>query len=453
MTAEFNWDDARIFLAIARVGTLSGAADKMNMGIATVSRLLDRLEQALNVPLFSRHQSGYRLTDDGEALLARAEALEYAGLAFGEAAQLQGHVAGVVRLATSDNLATHFILPSLKGLLDHYPELRVEVLSGVQPVNLHRRDAGFAVVVAIMLAIDLLLQGRRGSHSMTMKQAAGWSILWVTLSLLFNAAFWWYLVQTQGRAVADPQALAFLTGYLIEKALAVDNVFVWLMLFSYFAVPPALQRRVLVYGVLGAIVLRTIMIFAGSWLISQFDWLLYVFGAFLLFTGVKMALAKEDDSGIGDKPLVRWIRSHLRMTDKIESERFFTRKNGVLFATPLLLVLILVELSDVIFAVDSIPAIFAVTTDPFIVLTSNLFAILGLRAMYFLLAGVAERFSMLKYGLSVILVFIGVKMLIVDFYHIPVAISLGVVGGILTVTLLINAWVNKQHDKQRKLPE
>lgn len=312
---------------------------------------------------------------------------------------------------------------------------------------------GFAVVVAIMLAIDLLLQGRRGSHSMTMKQAAGWSILWVTLSLLFNAAFWWYLVQTQGRAVADPQALAFLTGYLIEKALAVNNVFVWLMLFSYFAVPPALQRRVLVYGVLGAIVLRTIMIFAGSWLISQFDWLLYVFGAFLLFTGVKMALAKEDDSGIGDKPLVRWIRSHLRMTDKIESERFFTRKNGVLFATPLLLVLILVELSDVIFAVDSIPAIFAVTTDPFIVLTSNLFAILGLRAMYFLLAGVAERFSMLKYGLSVILVFIGVKMLIVDFYHIPVAISLGVVGGILTVTLLINAWVNKQHDKQRKLPE
>ena len=312
---------------------------------------------------------------------------------------------------------------------------------------------GFAVVVAIMLAIDLLLQGRRGSHSMTMKQAAGWSILWVTLSLLFNAAFWWYLVQTQGRAVADPQALAFLTGYLIEKALAVDNVFVWLMLFSYFAVPPALQRRVLVYGVLGAIVLRTIMIFAGSWLISQFDWLLYVFGAFLLFPGVKMALAKEDESGIGDKPLVRWIRSHLRMTDKIESERFFTRKNGVLFATPLLLVLILVELSDVIFAVDSIPAIFAVTTDPFIVLTSNLFAILGLRAMYFLLAGVAERFSMLKYGLSVILVFIGVKMLIVDFYHIPVAISLGVVGGILAVTLLINAWVNRQHDKQRKLPE
>ncbi len=206
-----------------------------------------------------------------------------------------------------------------------------------------------------------------------------------------NAAFWWYLVQTEGRAVADPQALAFLTGYLIEKSLAVDNVFVWLMLFSYFSVPAALQRRVLVYGVLGAIVLRTIMIFTGSWLISQFDWILYIYGAFLLFTGVKMALAHEDESGIGDKPLVRWLRGRLRSgPDTIDNEHFFVRKNGLLYATPLMLVLILVELSDVIFAVDSIPAIFAVTTDPFIVLTSNLFAILGLRAMYFLLAGVAE---------------------------------------------------------------
>lgn len=307
---------------------------------------------------------------------------------------------------------------------------------------------GFAVVVVIMLSIDLLLQGRRGAHAMSMKQAAGWSILWVTLSLLFNAAFWWYLAETQGREAADPQALAFLTGYLIEKSLAVDNVFVWLMLFSYFSVPPALQRRVLVYGVLGAIVLRTIMIFAGTWLITQFEWLLYVFGAFLLFTGVKMALAKEDESGIGEKPMVRWLRGHLRMTDTIENEHFFVRKNGLLYATPLLLVLIMVEFSDVIFAVDSIPAIFAVTTDPFIVLTSNLFAILGLRAMYFLLSGVAERFSMLKYGLAVILVFIGIKMLIVDFYHIPIAISLGVVFGILTITLVINAWVNHQRDKK-----
>ncbi|QQE46043.1 TerC family protein [Hafnia alvei] len=305
----------------------------------------------------------------------------------------------------------------------------------------------FAVIVVIMLAVDLLLQGRRGAATMTLRQAAIWSLVWVSLSLLFNAGLWWYLSETMGRAVADKQALAFLTGYLIEKALAVDNVFVWLMLFSYFSVPPNLQRRVLVFGVLGAIILRTIMIFAGSWLVTQFQWILYVFGAFLLFTGVKMALAKEDDGDIGDKPLVRWIRSHLRMTDKIENEHFFTRRNGVLFATPLLLVLILVELSDVIFAVDSIPAIFAVTTDPFLVLTSNLFAILGLRAMYFLLAGVAERFSMLKYGLSVILVFIGFKMLIMDLYHIPISVSLSVVAGILVLTLVINVFVNRRNDR------
>ena len=293
---------------------------------------------------------------------------------------------------------------------------------------------GFAVVVAIMLAIDLLLQGRRGAHGMTMKQAAAWSLVWVTLSLLFNAAFWWYLVQTEGRAVADPQALAFLTGYLIEKSLAVDNVFVWLMLFSYFSVPAALQRRVLVYGVLGAIVLRTIMIFTGSWLISQFDWILYIFGAFLLFTGVKMALAHEDESGIGDKPLVRWLRGHLRMTDTIDNEHFFVRKNGLLYATPLMLVLILVELSDVIFAVDSIPAIFA-----------------GKALAAKCKAQVAEQSKSFRSrpGLAVILVFIGIKMLIVDFYHIPIAVSLGVVFGILVMTFIINAWVNYRHDKQR----
>jgi TerC family integral membrane protein len=307
----------------------------------------------------------------------------------------------------------------------------------------------FAVVVIIMLAIDLLLQGRRGAQTMTFKQAAVWSLIWVSVSLLFSAVFWWYLDGSAGREIANTQTLAFLTGYVLEKSLAVDNVFVWLMLFSYFSVPANLQRRVLIYGVLGAIVLRTIMIFAGSWLVTQFSWILYIFGAFLLFTGVKMAMAhNEDASAVGDKPVVRWLRSHLRMTDSLEGEKFFTRRNGVLFATPLLLVLIMVELSDVIFAVDSIPAIFAVTTDPFIVLTSNLFAILGLRAMYFLLANVAERFSMLKYGLALVLIFIGIKMLIVEFYHIPIAVSLGVVGGILAVTLLINAWVNRKNDRK-----
>ncbi|NPE53292.1 TerC family protein [Dickeya dadantii] len=302
----------------------------------------------------------------------------------------------------------------------------------------------FAIIVVVMLAIDLFYQGKKGSTVMTFKQAAVWSVIWVALSILFNAGFWWYLTGIAGREVADAQALAFFTGYLIEKALAVDNVFVWLMLFSYFAIPAQYQRRVLIYGVLGAIVLRTIMVFAGSWLVSQFQWLLYLFGAFLLLTGLKMALAKADDTAIGNKPVVRWLRSHLRMTDNLQGEHFFIRQNGLLYATPLFLVLVMVEISDVIFAVDSIPAIFAVTTDPFIVLTSNLFAILGLRAMYFLLAGVAQKFSMLKYGLAVILIFIGIKMMLIDLFHIPVAISLSVVAAILLVTILINIWVNRR---------
>ncbi|OSN06483.1 TerC family protein [Lonsdalea iberica] len=302
----------------------------------------------------------------------------------------------------------------------------------------------FAAIVVVMLAIDLFSQGKKGSSVMTFKQAASWSIVWITMAVLFNAGFWWYLNSTMGREIADAQALAFFTGYLIEKALAVDNVFVWLMLFSYFAIPAQYQRRVLIFGVLGAIVLRTIMVFAGSWLVTQFQWLLYIFGAFLLFTGVKMAMAKEDDAAVGDKPVVRWLRKHLRMTDTLQGERFFTRQNGLLYATPLFLVLIMVEISDVIFAVDSIPAIFAVTTDPFIVLTSNLFAILGLRAMYFLLSGVAEKFSLLKYGLAVILIFIGVKMMLIDLFHIPVSLSLGIVAAILLVTILINIWVNRR---------
>lgn len=302
----------------------------------------------------------------------------------------------------------------------------------------------FAVIVIAMLAVDLLYQGRKGAATMTFRQAAAWSLIWVTLSLAFNAGFWWYLKGTLGVEVANTQALAFLTGYLIEKALAVDNVFVWLMLFSYFGVPAHYQRRVLVYGVLGAIILRTLMVFGGSWLVTQFQWLLYVFGAFLLFTGLKMVFSKDNGGDLGDKSLVRWLRAHLRMTDTIENKRFFLRRNGILYATPLFLVLILVEISDVIFAVDSIPAIFAVTTDPFIVLTSNLFAILGLRAMYFLLAGVAEKFSLLKYGLAVILVFIGTKMMLIDLFHIPIVISLGVVASILAVTLLINLWVNQR---------
>lgn len=303
--------------------------------------------------------------------------------------------------------------------------------------------AVFSFIIIAMLMIDLLLQGKKTEKIMTLKDAACWSMLWVSLAMMFNLGFWYHLSQEVGKDLADVQALAFLTGYLIEKALAIDNVFVWLMIFSYFSVPFQLQRRVLILGVLGAILLRVIMIFSGSYLISQFSWLLYVFGAFLVLTGARMALAREGSTSPGNSLIVKWMRKNLRMTSNLEGEKFFVRRNGVLYSTPLLLVLIMVEISDVIFAVDSIPAIFAVTTDPFIVLTSNLFAILGLRAMYFLLANVASRFSLLKYGLAFILTFIGIKMLIVDFYHIPVVISLGVVATTLIVTLLINLWVNQ----------
>ena len=235
-----------------------------------------------------------------------------------------------------------------------------------------------------------------------------------------------------GREIANSKALEFITGYLIEKALAVDNVFVWLMLFSYFAVPLELQKRVLLYGVLGAIVMRTVMIFAGAWLITQFHWILYIFGAFLLITGVKMCWFADEKPDLENNKLVKWLRGH--MNDHRRNSMASTSsswKNGVRYATPLFLALVLVEVTDLIFAVDSIPAIFAITTDPFIVLTSNVFAILGLRAMYFLLAGVADRFSLLKYGLAIVLMFIGVKMLLIDIYKIPVGFSLAVVAVII----------------------
>jgi tellurite resistance protein TerC len=246
----------------------------------------------------------------------------------------------------------------------------------------------------------------------------------------------------------DTRALEFITGYLIEKSLAVDNVFVWLMLFSFFAIPPELQKRVLIYGVLGAIVMRTVMIFAGAWLIAQFHWILYVFGAFLLVTGIKMWWFANEKPDLEKNPVVKWLRGHMTITSELHGERFFVFKEQagqlVRYATPLFVVLVLVEITDLIFAVDSIPAIFAITTDPFIVLTSNVFAILGLRAMYFLLADVADRFSLLKYGLAVVLMFIGVKMLLIDVYKIPIGLSLGVVAVIIGVSV----WLSLRRPRQ-----
>jgi tellurite resistance protein TerC len=230
--------------------------------------------------------------------------------------------------------------------------------------------------------------------------------------------------------------MEFLTGYLIEKSLAVDNIFVFLMIFTYFAVPPAFQKRVLMIGIIGAIVLRTVMILVGSWLISEFHWVLYVFGAFLLLTGIKMWWAAGQEPDLDSNPALKLLRKVLPVSKNFDGEKFFTMENGKRIATPLLMVIALVALTDVIFAVDSIPAIFAITSDPFIVLTSNIFAILGLRAMYFLLAAVAAKFHLLSYGLAVILVFIGTKMLLIDIYKIPVAVSLGVVVAILAITMV-----------------
>ena len=297
---------------------------------------------------------------------------------------------------------------------------------------------GFVLFVITMLVVDMVVLGGRHAHRVSFKEALGWSITWLMLALLFNLLLWWYLDGSVGREEANRKGLEFLSGYLIEKALSVDNIFVFLMLFSYFAVPPELQRRVLLYGVIGAIVMRAVMIMLGAWLISQFSWILYVFGAFLLFTGIKMLVFANQQPDLETNPLLRWMRGHLRMTDEYHGERFFISRQGLLYATPLFLVLVLIEVTDLVFAVDSIPAIFAITNDPFIVFTSNMFAIMGLRALYFLLAGMADRFHYLKYGLAVVLVFIGAKMLAAQWIHLPVQISLGVVGAILAVSMLLS---------------
>ena len=303
--------------------------------------------------------------------------------------------------------------------------------------------AGFLAIVLVMLAIDLFLVGGGKQHKVSFREAATWSLIWVSVSFMFAAVLWWHLDGSVGREVANQKSLEFVTGYLIEKSLAIDNVFVWLMLFSFFGIPLELQKRVLALGVLGAIVMRTVMIFAGAWLITQFHWMLYIFGAFLLVTGIKMWWFAEEKPDMANNPLVRWLRGHMKIADELHGEKFFVWKDGVRYATPLLLALILVEISDLIFAVDSIPAIFAITADPFIVLTSNVFAILGLRAMYFLLADMADRFSLLKYGLAAVLVFIGVKMLLIDLYKIPIGFSLAVVATFIGISI----WMSLRKEK------
>ena len=303
--------------------------------------------------------------------------------------------------------------------------------------------AGFIAFVIAMLALDLFVLGGNKAHRVSVKEAGSWVAAWITLALSFGALLWWYLDGTAGRELANRKALEFLTGYLIEQSLSIDNMFVFVMIFSYFAVPPELQRRVLLYGVVGAIVMRAGMILAGVWLVSEFAWILYVFGAFLVATGIKMLVFANQRPDLEKNPLLRWLRGHMRITPDFHGEAFFVRINGLRYATPMFLVLMMIEASDLVFAVDSIPAIFAVTNDPFIVFTSNIFAIMGLRAMYFLLADMAERFHLLKYGLALVLVFVGTKMLVAPWAHMPVQWSLAIVGSIIGLSVVLSLKLSK----------
>ena len=304
--------------------------------------------------------------------------------------------------------------------------------------------AGFIIFVLAMLALDLFVFGGRKIHRVHVKEALAWVVAWVSLALAFAGLLWWYLNDAYGADVARTKTLQFLAGYLIEQSLSVDNMFVFVMIFGFFAVPPELQRRVLLYGVLGAIVMRAGMILAGVWLVQEFEWILYGFGAFLVVTGVKMLVFAEQQPDLDQNPLLRWLRGHLRITPEFHGEAFFVRKNGLLWATPMFLVLVLIEASDLVFAVDSIPAIFAVTTDPFIVFTSNIFAIMGLRALYFLLADMADRFHLLKYGLAIVLVFIGGKMLALPWYHMPIQWSLSIVAAIIFISVVASLALSKR---------
>ena len=303
----------------------------------------------------------------------------------------------------------------------------------------------FFGIVFVMLLIDFLGFKQKQGEAVPIKQAAWWSAAWVTVAMLFAGGLWLYLQQSIGVEVANQKTLEYITGYLLEKSLAIDNVFVWLMIFAAFAIPPALQRQILLYGVIGAIVLRTIFILIGAWLVQEFSWILYIFGAFLVYTGIKFLRGQEEESNVEDMALLKWLRKHVPITQSLHGNKFFVREQGKLWITPLFVVLILVEFSDVIFAVDSIPAIFAVTTDPFIVLSANLMAILGLRAMFFLLSGAAAKMHYLPYGLGIILLFIGFKMLMLDVFHMPVWISLGFIAVVLSITAYMSIQYAKKH--------
>jgi tellurite resistance protein TerC len=298
---------------------------------------------------------------------------------------------------------------------------------------------GFIAFVLLMLAIDLGLFHRQ-SHAVGFREALAWSSVWVSLALLFNLGVWWGFGPERG--------LEFLTGYLIEWSLSVDNIFVFLVIFSSLGIPAIHQHRVLFWGIVSALVMRALMIFGGTALLARFHWLIYVFGAFLLLTGVKIFLQRDKEMQPDAGLVFRIVKRLIPSTPRYDGDRFFTRLYGRTVATPLFTALILIEITDVIFAVDSIPAIFAVTSDPFIVFTSNIFAILGLRSMFFVLSGIADRFRYLKVGLAGVLVFVGAKMTLMDLYKIPALVSLAVVFTILSTSILVS-WLTSRAEDAR----
>lgn len=288
---------------------------------------------------------------------------------------------------------------------------------------------GFLLFVFVMLALDLGVFHRK-SHEVKIKEALIWTVIWISIAMLFNYGIYVYM--------GEEKALEFLTGYVIEKSLSVDNLFVFIMIFTYFNVDPKYQHKILFWGILGALIMRAIFIFAGVALITKFHWIIYIFGGFLVFTGIKMLFHKDENIEPEKNPLVRLFKKFMPVTTEEKGDKFFVKINGKTFATPLFVVLLLVEFTDLIFAVDSIPAILAITNDTFIIFTSNVFAILGLRALYFALAGITQYFHYLKYGLSAILVFVGVKMLVVDFYKVPIVYSLSTILGILIISVVLS---------------
>jgi tellurite resistance protein TerC len=309
--------------------------------------------------------------------------------------------------------------------------------------------AAFVAVVIAALAVDFLVLRSGGPHRVAFREALVWSIAWISLALAFDLGLWWWLDAHSGRAIANEVGLEFLTGYVVEKSLAIDNIFVFLMIFNYFAVPAEQRRRALMLGVLGAILLRAILIFIGAALVARFHWILYLFGFFLVFTGIKMLRHANDEPDLESNPALRLIQRHLPLTRRFSGAALSIVEGGKRLYTPLFVVMVLIAVTDVIFAVDSIPAIFAVTEDPFVVLTSNVFAVLGLRAMFFMLEGAAARFHLLNYGLAAVLLFIGTKMLIVDVWKIPIGIALGVVALLIGASMLASLRIPPRTNRDR----